>query len=81
MGFKYSYNITTAAKEINAAAYDASDMRLDGYTQWGAKQDLYRLKWILEDALKRCPHFSMEQEWLREQEKKKVIRILKNDIQ
>jgi hypothetical protein len=81
MGFKYSYNITTAAKEINAAVYDASDMRLDGYTQWGAKQDLYRLKWILEDALKRCPHFSMEQEWLREQEKKKVIRILKNDIQ
>ena len=80
MGFKYSYNITDAAREINAAAYDACDMRLDGYLQWGAKQDLYRLKWILEDALKRCPHFSIEEEWLREQEKQKVIRILKYDF-
>jgi len=80
MGFKFSYNITNAAREINAAAYDASDMRIDSYLQWGAKQDLYRLKWILEDALKRCPVFGPEQEWLQEQEKKKVIKILSNDI-
>ena len=81
MGFKFSYNITNAAREINAAAYDASDMRIDSYLQWGAKQDLYRLKWILEDALKRCPTFAPEEEWLREQEKKKVIKILSDDIQ
>lgn len=79
MGFKYSYDITKAAREINAAAYDACDHKLDGYIQWGAKQDLYRLKWILEDALRRCPHFSIEDEWLREQEKKKVIEILSNE--
>ena len=76
MGFKFSYNITTAAREINAAAYDASDMRIDSYLQWGAKQDLYRLKWILEDALKRCPTFGPEEEWLREHEQKKIIKIL-----
>ena len=81
MGFKFSYNITNAAREINAASYDACDMKIDSYLQWGAKQDLYRLKWILEDALKRCPTFSPEEEWLREQEKKKVIKILSNDIQ
>ena len=81
MGFRYSYNIADAAREINAAAYDACDMRQDGYVCWGAKQDLYRLKWILEDAIRRCPHFTPEYEWLREQEKQKVIRILKNDFQ
>lgn len=80
MGYKYSYNIANAAQEINAAAYDACDMRMDGYIQWGAKQDLYRLKWILEDALQRCPTFSLEEEWLREQEQKKIIRILSDDI-
>ena len=80
MGFKFSYNITNAAREINAAAYDASDSRNDGFTAWGAKQDLYRLKWILEDALNRCPTFSLEEEWLREQQKKKVIQILSDDI-
>jgi hypothetical protein len=79
MGFRHSYNITNAAREINAAAYDACDMKSDGYVQWGAKQDLYRLKWILEDALKRCPHFSIENEWVRDQEKKRLIEVLKND--
>lgn len=81
MGFKYSYDVAKAAREINAAAYDSCDMKLDGYTQWGAKQDLYRLKWLVEDALRRCPSFSLEEEWLREQEQKKIIKILSNDIQ
>jgi hypothetical protein len=81
MGFKFSYNITDAAREINAAAYDASNPKNDGFTAWGAKQDLYRLKWILEDALRRCPTFSLEEEWLREQDKKKVIKYLSDDIQ
>jgi hypothetical protein len=79
MGFKYSYDITTAAREINSAAFDASSVMNDGFIAWGAKQDLYRLKWILEDALRRCPTFSLEEEWLREEEKKKVIRILSSD--
>lgn len=81
MGFKLSYNITDAAREINAAAYDSSNPYNDGYIAWGAKQDLYRLKWILEDALKRCPAFGPEEAWLREQEKKQVVKILSNDIQ
>jgi hypothetical protein len=79
MGYKYSYNITEAAREINAAAYDATDSRNDGYVAWGAKQDLYRLKWILEDAINRCPTFAPEADWLREQEKKKVVKILSED--
>jgi hypothetical protein len=79
MGHKYSYNITEAAREINAAAYDATNSRNDGYVAWGAKQDLYRLKWILEDAINRCPTFAPEADWLREQEKKKVVKILSED--
>lgn len=81
MGFKYSYDATKAVREINAAAYDACDKMNDGFICWGAKQDLYRIKWILEDALKRCPDFgSIESDWLREQEQKKIIRILKDEV-
>ena len=80
MGFKYSYDITKAAKEINAAAYDASSSRNDGFISWGAKQDLYRLKWILEDALRRCPTFGPEAEWVREQEKTRLIKVLKDEV-
>ena len=78
MGFKYSYDIAKAAREINAAAYDCCDNKLDGYIQWGAKQDLYRLKWVLEDALRRCPKFSIEDEWIREEDKKRLMQILKD---
>jgi len=79
MGYKRSYSIAEAAKHINAASYEASSAHNDGFVAWGAKQDLYRLKWILEDAIKRCPKFSPEEEWLREQEQKKIIDYLKND--
>lgn len=84
MGFKYTYSaegLAKAAGTIRSIAYDASDMRLDGYVQWGAKQDLWRLKWILDQALKDCPHFSsVEDDWLKEQEQKKIIRILKDEM-
>ena len=69
-----------AARTINAIKYDACDMKNDGYVQWGAKQDLYRLKWILDEALRNCPSFSPEEEWLKEEEQKKIIKYLKNDM-
>jgi hypothetical protein len=83
MGLNYSYkssDIAHAVGTINSILYDARDMKLDGYVQFGAKQDLYRLKWILDDALSKCPTFSIEDEWLKEQEQKKIIKILSNDI-
>ena len=84
MGFKYSYtadDMSTAVRVINAIRFDVCDMRSDSYVQWGAKQDLWRLKWILDDAIKACPTFSyVEEEWLKEQEQKKIIRILKDEV-
>ena len=80
MGFKKSWDVGDIVKQINCAAYECSDPRNDGFTSFYTKQDLYRIKGILDDALKRCPTYAGEEEWLREQEKKKVIRILSNDI-
>jgi hypothetical protein len=80
MGFKYSYDITKAAREINACVYDVNSPLNDGFIAWGAKQDLYRLKWLVESALQRCSSFGPEEEWLREQEKQKIIRILKDEM-
>jgi hypothetical protein len=79
MGYKHSYDIATASQTISTIAHTVCDMRNDSYVQWGAKQDLYQLKWLVESALRRCPDFSIEDEWLREQEKKKVIKYLKDE--
>ena len=81
MGYKRSYDVTVAAREINAALHECRNPRTDGFVGWGIKQDLYRLKWILDDAIKSCPSFSPEADWLKEQEQKKIIKILKNDLQ
>ena len=50
-------------------AADMNSMYNDGWTQWGAKQDLYRVKFEVERLLATSPYFSMEQQWLDEQEK------------
>jgi hypothetical protein len=81
MGYKHSYDIVQALNEIRRAAYECGSNRTDGFIAWGIKQDLYQVKWLLDDLLKDCPTFGPEAEWLREQEQKKIIKILKNDIQ
>jgi hypothetical protein len=76
MGHKLQINVTDIAGQINRAAYECTSPYNDGFIGWGYKQDLYRIKYILEDALKRCPTYVGEEEWLREQDKKKVIKYL-----
>lgn len=76
---KLSYSqkeISEAFMLINAITRDVNYSRLTGYVQWEAKQDLYRLKFRIEEALSNCPKFSPEDDWLREIEKEKIIKIL-----
>ena len=79
MGYKHSYNIIEAINQIRAAARECSNPRNDGFVAWGVKQDLYQLKWQLDKLLKECPTFSPEEEWLHEQEQKRIINILSTD--
>jgi hypothetical protein len=77
MGFKKNWDVANVAKQINIARMECTAYQNDGFTQWSAKQDLYKIKWIVEDAIRHCPHFSFEKEWLKEQEQKQIIDILK----
>jgi hypothetical protein len=79
MGYKHSYDIVQAYQQIRSAATECSDLRTDGFIAWGVKQDLYQLKWFLDDMIKMCPTFSPEAEWLKEQEQKKIINYLKDE--
>ena len=79
MGHKYQLDTTGIARQINAAVYEQTSGYNEGFLSWSYKQDLYKLKWILDDALQRCPIYGPEVEWLREQEKQRVIRILKDE--
>ena len=77
MSYRKPINVAEILSQVRMTAYECSDMRTDSWIAWGLKQDLYQIKWALEDALRRCPSFSPEEEWLREQEQKRLIEILK----
>ncbi|NBP02383.1 MAG: hypothetical protein EBU90_20150, partial [Proteobacteria bacterium] len=64
-------------RDTNAAAAEVCSRYNDGYTAFFSKQDLYQIYWHLDNILRECPKFSGEEEWLREQEKKRIIKYLK----
>jgi hypothetical protein len=76
---KKTWGVADVVQQINNAARECRSPYNDGFTGWYVKQDLYQMKFILDEALKNCPDFgTMEQEWLTEQEQKRIIKILKS---
>jgi hypothetical protein len=49
----------------------------DGFNQWILKQDLYKLKWLLDSILKDSPTFTEENEFIQEHEKQIIWRTIK----
>ena len=56
----------------------ANDPYVTGWNNWPCKQDLYRVKFAVDEMLKNTSKFSGEEEWLEELEKEKVVRILRD---
>ena len=44
-----------------------NDDRMDGFNKFGAKKELYKTKWMVENALKDAPTFAGEKDWIKEQ--------------
>ena len=55
----------------------ANDNYETGYNNWPCKQDLYRVKFAVDEMLKKTSRFSGEEEWLLEQEQQKMWKVLK----
>lgn len=75
---KIDWNVNRVIGECDRMYRGAIDPYVTGYNNWPCKQDLYRVKFAVDEMLAECPHFSGEEEWLEEQEKEKVMRILKD---
>lgn len=81
MGYKHSYSLIPAYQEIRAATYECANPKTDSYIAWGIKQDLYQLKWFIDNAIQNCPEFSsMESDWLKLKEQEKILGYLKGDL-
>ena len=55
--------------EIEELGHYMRDRRMDGFSQFDAKQKIYEVMWECEKQLKDSPTFSIEEEWLNENRK------------
>jgi len=78
VGFRHSWNVADIASQLHRLARECSSTQNDGFTAFELKKDLYQIKFIIDEALYTAPEFSGEQEWLTEQEKKRIIKLLKS---
>ena len=78
MGFKKSWDEADITRQIHAMARECASSYNTGFLTFEIKKDLYQLKEIIDQALQDSPNFGdIEKEWLTEQEKKRIIKILK----
>jgi hypothetical protein len=76
---KKSWSVEEIATQVHALARECSSPYNDGFTAFDCKKDLYQIKFLVDQALNNSPNFSsLEEEWLTEQEKKRIIKILKS---
>lgn len=79
MGFHKNWDVVDIISQINRLSTNCSSSYTDGFTAWELKKDLYQLKSVIDRALKGSPNFgNLEDEWLKEQEQKHIINILKS---
>lgn len=75
-----NWNADKIISDLQQIYFATTDPRMDGFVTWGCKQDLYRVKFALDDMLKQCPVYTPEAEFLEQHEKQKVWKSL-NEVQ
>ena len=62
--------------ELRYIALHESDKNMDGFYTSKYKKDLMDIYWYIEDLLENCSTYTVEEEWIEEREKKKMMQIL-----
>jgi len=79
MGFKKSWDVADISRQLHSLARECASPYNDGFTAFNLKKELYLIKDIVDQAFEDAPNFGeLEKDWLTEQEKKRIIKILKS---
>jgi hypothetical protein len=74
------WDVGDIATQIHSLSRQCSNHYCDGFTAFELKKELYLLKEIIDQSLNDAPEFGeIEKHWLTEQEKKRIINILKSE--
>ena len=78
MGHRKDWDMNAIRHQIWTMRHEATTPYNDGWVAFGVKQELYQLKWQIDEALAACSTFAGEDDWLHEQEQERIINILKS---
>jgi hypothetical protein len=71
------WNVDQVIDDCQKMYRGATDPYETGWNNWPCKQDLYRVKFAVDEMLKQTSTFTGEQEWLEQLEKEKMWKVLK----
>ena len=72
------WNIDQVIGECQKMYIGANDPYVTGWNNWPCKQDLYRVKFAVDEMLAQTSRFTDEDEWLKQQEQEKMWKVLKS---
>jgi hypothetical protein len=70
------WNVDQVIGQCQKMYHGANDPHITGWVNWPCKQDLYRVKFAVDEMLKKTSTFAGESEWLQQQEKQKMWKAL-----
>jgi hypothetical protein len=73
-----TWNADEVISQCQQMYHGANDPYMTGFVNWPCKQDLYRVKFAVDEMLSKTPKFTGETEWLLEQEQDKMWKRLKS---
>jgi hypothetical protein len=71
-----TWNANQIIGQCQQMYHGANDPHVTGWVNWPCKQDLYRVKFAVDEMLAKTSRFSGEDEWLLEQEQEKMWKRL-----
>jgi hypothetical protein len=71
------WNVDRVIDDCQRMYYGANDPYVTGWNNWPCKQDLYRVKFAVDEMLAQTSKFAGEKEWLEQLEKEKMWKALK----
>ena len=73
-----NWNVEQVISACQRMYMGANDHQMTGWVNWPCKQDLYRVKFAVDEMLLKTGTFAGEEEWLEQQEKEKMWEVLKD---
>jgi len=71
-----NWDVDKVINECRKIYAGANDPYVSGFVNWPCKQDLYRVKFAVDEMLRNTSDFAGESEWLEEQDKQKMWKAL-----